>query len=204
MTIRVYEAPKRSQNLATSLLATGVLVSSFVNRPMNQQLIDKITVAFEHECYPGDDHLTDSTYGEEPAALVEEFRGKTDWQVLDSQFLDQAPDGWGSALSFFSYDALRFYLPAYLIADLSGELEQSDPSIRLCMNLTAQSEGRKIAKIWGGGTLGERDRIGFSRFNRQQVSVVVEYLFWRLDSGVYNPLVEQALEHYWLARQCEA
>ena len=114
---------------------------------MTEKLIANIITAFEDGIYPGNDDLTNSTYGEEPAALVEEYREKADWQILNSNFLDQAPNGWGSALSFFSGAALRFYLPAYLIADLNGELESNDPATRLCMNLAAQSENQKIATM---------------------------------------------------------
>ena len=64
------------------------------------------------------------TKAEEPYLLEEEFKGKTDWQLLDSEFIDQAPDGLASALSFFSDEAFRFYLPAYLIADIDGKLKK--------------------------------------------------------------------------------
>ena len=70
-------------------------------------LVEKIEVAFADVLYPGDDCLTDS-FGEEAEALDVEFRGKTNWKELDPGFLNQAPDGWGSALSFFSAAALQF------------------------------------------------------------------------------------------------
>ncbi len=73
-----------------------------------QTLIDQIEQAFSQVEYPGDENLTDSTYGEEPEALINEFQGRTDWTTLTPKFLDQAPDGWGSALSFFSAAALQF------------------------------------------------------------------------------------------------
>ncbi|MBD1913348.1 MULTISPECIES: DUF6714 family protein [unclassified Leptolyngbya] len=169
---------------------------------MCDALITKIKQAFANVNYPGDENLTHSTYGDEPAALVTEFCGKTDWQKLDAKFLDQAPDGWGSALSFFSNDALRFYLPAYMIADIRGQLMCSDPSIRLCLSLTPMVEKKKIAKIWGGGTMGERAREEFDRYDAQQVSAIVEYLWWKLESGDdYDLVIEQAMENYWLNRE---
>jgi len=167
-------------------------------------LIARIEKAFAEVTYPGDDNLSDSTYGEEPAALKEDFRGKTDWRLLDAAFLDQAPGGWGSALSFFSGNALRFYLPAYLIADIRGELTRSDPSVRLCSSLTPLGEGRKIAKVWGGGTMGERARNNFADYDARQVSAIVAYLWWKLETdAVGNPTIEQAMEHYWLRRDAE-
>lgn len=165
-------------------------------------LIAKIEQAFADVVYPGDDNLTDSTYGEEPVALIEDFRGKQDWCALDSIFLNQAPDGWGTAISFFSGAALRFYLPAYLIADIRGELETADPMIRLCWHVTPAGARVKLAKVWGGGTLGEHARAEFAQFDAAQVSAVVAYLWWKLESlGGYDPTIEQALENYWLDRE---
>ncbi|MBN2493953.1 MAG: hypothetical protein JXR96_05115 [Deltaproteobacteria bacterium] len=166
------------------------------------ELIDRIERAFADVAYPGDGELTDSTYGDEPAALVEVFRGKDDWRALESAFLDQAPGGWASALSFFSPGALRFYLPAYLIADLRGELMTSDPSVRLCSSVTPLGASEKIAEIWGGGTMGERAREAFALFDAAQVEVIVAYLWWKLEAlGGRDPTIEQALESYWLERK---
>jgi len=165
-----------------------------------EQLISDIERAFASVVYPGDDQLTDSTYGEEPAALIEDFRGRTDWRILDAQFLDQAPQGWSTALSFFSGPALHFYLPAYLIADLRGQLVHgSDPAFRLSWGVRPAGARRRIARAWGGGTIGERGRHDFAAFDAAQVAVIVDYLWWKLDQG-YDPTVEQALEHYWLER----
>lgn len=166
-----------------------------------EALISKIELAFADVTYPGDEDLTDSTYGEEPAALIEEFRGKVDWRVLDAEFLDLAPDGWGSALSFFSSNALRFYLPAYMIADIRGQLNCSDPAFRLCSSLTPLGGKQKIAKIWGGGTMGARARAEFDSYDTEKVSAIVDYLWWKLESlGGYDEIIEQALENYWLER----
>jgi hypothetical protein len=167
-------------------------------------LIDKIEQAFADVEYPGDDDLTSSTYGEEPAALVEDFRGKTDWRDIAVAFLNQAPDGWGTALAFFSARALRFYLPAYMIADVRGELECPDPVSRLCSSVTPLGANQRIAKMWGGGTMGERARAEFAGFNAAQVSAIVAYLWWKLEAiGGQDPTIEQALENYWLERHAE-
>ena len=161
---------------------------------------DRICRAFADVGYPGDDNLTDSSYGEEPAALLAEFSGKSDWRALSHSFLDQAPAGWGTALCFFSGEALWFYLPAYLIADLEGGLEIQDPAFILTNSVTPGADRRKIARVWGGGTMGERARESFDRYSPEQVQVVVDYLFWRLEVRGYDPTIEQGLENYWLAR----
>lgn len=166
---------------------------------MKEKLILQIERAFADVTHPGDDNLTYSTYGEEPEALKREFQGKTDWHVLDAAFLDQAPEGWASALSFFSDRALLFYLPAYMIADVRGELRTASPDARLCLPVTPPFESKKIASIWGGGTMGEWARNGFSLFSAEQVRVIVEYLWWKLDAYGYEDItISQALQHYWL------
>lgn len=164
-------------------------------------LIEAIVDAFQNTPYPGDEDLTGSTYGEEPAALVADFRGKTSWQNLDVKFLDQAPDGWGTALSFFSDRALRFYLPAYLLADIRGQLDHQDPAMRLSSSLDAASGQQKIAQVWGGGTMGERARAGFDLFDAKQVAVIVQYLRWKmLVEPVQAMWIQPALDNYWLVR----
>jgi hypothetical protein len=170
----------------------------------SESLVAKVARAFADVPYPGDDDLTGSTYGEEPAALVEAFKGKNEWRELDARFLDQAPDGWASALSFFSANALHFYLPAYLIADLKGQLMTVDPALRLCMSLTPMGGAKKIAKQWGGGTLGDRARSEFGTYTDNEVSAIVDYLRWRMALGNGHELtIEQALTNYWLPREAE-
>ncbi len=134
--------------------------------------------------------------------MIEEFSGKTDWESLEDQFLDEAPQGWGSAISFFSGPALKFYLPAYLIADLRDALSHSDPAYRLCAFVTPQVQDQKVARAFGGGTLGDYARANFELFDSRQVRVITSYLQWKLEHEGYNPTIEQALEHYWLPR-CE-
>ena len=166
------------------------------------QLIAQIERAFAEVAYPGDEDLTGSSYGEEPAALVRDFRGRTDWRKLDKAFLNQASDGWGTALSFFSDNALRFYLPAYMIADIRGDLDTgSDPAVRLCSSVTPLGGRQKIAKMWGGGTMGERARACFEKFSAAQASAVVAYLQWKLSGRDGNEImIGQALESYWQQR----
>ena len=64
-------------------------------------LKDQILTAFAGVESPGDWCLKGGTEGDEPYLLEEEFKGKTERWPLDPAFLDQAPDGFGTALSFF-------------------------------------------------------------------------------------------------------
>lgn len=166
-----------------------------------EALSERIEAAFSEVEHPGDDQLVESTIGDEPAAVREAFRGETDWRAVSPELLDGAPDGWASPLAFLSDDAFVFYLPAFLMADLRGELSIAAPEVRLCWSLTPQSEGRKIARVFGGGTLGERARRCFDRLDSRQVVVVVDSLLWKLDAlGYDDPAITQALDRYWLAR----
>ncbi|MGE0871388.1 MAG: DUF6714 family protein [Kofleriaceae bacterium] len=163
-------------------------------------LLAQIEAAFADVSYPGDDDLTKSSYGPESEALIRDFRGKTDWRAVSGDFLNHAAGGWG--LSFFSDAALRFYLPAYMIADVRRELTSGDsPDGRLTAFLTAQTSANKLAKVWGGGTMGEHARRCFDQFDAAQAAAVTEYLLWKLDDlGYEHPTITEALEEYWLRR----
>lgn len=166
--------------------------------PDEQALITKIETAFADEKYPGDDYLVESSYGDEATSLIDSFRGKTDWRRLPATFLDTAVDG--SALAFFSGAALRFYLAAYLRADVRGELSRASPEVRLTWSLTQQSEGQRLAEAWGGGTMLERAKRCFEQFNSQQAAAVTEYLEWKLAQLGGDPCIEDALANYWRPR----
>jgi len=166
-------------------------------------LIEQIERAFADVEFPGENNLSRSTYGSEPPLLRKEFRDKRDWRTLTTDFLNQAPGGFGSALSFFTDQAYLFYLPAYLIADIEGRLDDArSPTSRLCYSVTPLGERNKLAKIWGGGTMGDRAKKCFESFSTEQVSAIVAYLWWTLESaGSESLVVEQALENYWLDRE---
>lgn len=108
--------------------------------PAASDIVNAVEVAFAHLEFPVEDKLTLSYPDDETRALCRDFKDQTDWSVLDAPFLDQAPEGWSSALNFFSPEAFRFYLPAYLIADLKGGLQSVDPAGRLCMGLIGDGE----------------------------------------------------------------
>ena len=167
-------------------------------------LIEQIRRAFADVPYPGDEDLAVDSYGEEPDALERAFRGLDDWRVLDPAFLDDAPEGWGSALSFFSDAAFRFYLPAFLVAHLRGREFRSDPAEALSIGLAPGDDDQRIAQRWGGGTLAEHARRRFAPFETDQVRAIVAYLWWWLDAySDYDVYVTHAMESYWLGREAE-
>lgn len=159
------------------------------------RLIQKISDAFHDVQYPGDDKLVDSSYGEEPILVRNHFIGHHDRTKLSHEFLD-----FDGALSFLSDKAFLFFLPAFLIADINEKLDFNDPTLRLCWPFTSQSENKKIAQEWGGGSIGARARECFDKLTQDQVSAIVSYLRWRQLKDKYNLTIEQALANYWLLR----
>lgn len=163
-------------------------------------LKSEIAKAFSNVIYPGDWCLKGSTEGEEPYLLEKEFKGKTDWRTLAPEFLDQAPGGFGSALSFFSDEAFRFFLPAYLIADVDGKLESCDVAYYLAGKLQKKPEESELLnpKRYGDRTWWDYATFRLSVFNREQCSVISQYLRFKLefpDSDEF--VIKKALQNYW-------
>jgi hypothetical protein len=167
-------------------------------------LKDLIRSAFADVKYPGNWCLRDSDEGEEPALLEAEFSGKNDWTALDAAFLDQAPGGYGSALSFFSDEAFRFYLPAYLLADLEGSLEQANVVYYLTNSLARDRRAERInPKRYGERTWLDHARYKFSVFSHEQVRAIIPYLERKergADTEEELARIEQALNAYWRPR----
>ena len=162
----------------------------------------QITSAFSAVEYPGDWCLRGSDEGDEPYLLEQEFKGKADWRSLAPAFLDQAPDGFASALSFFSDEAFRFYLPAYLIADLRGQLERTDPVFHLTHGLEESSRRECInPRRYGERTWFEHARHKFASFTRDQAAAIVAYLTLKREHNEFDrQRIDQALESYWRYR----
>lgn len=159
--------------------------------------------AFADTPHPGDDRLVRSV-GDEPDEVVELFRGRHQWQMLPADFLDRAGAASPSALSFFSAGAFRFYLPAYLIADLDGELRYTEPSFYLFHGLDAESRSQTV-RLPGGETTTwwdvQQDHL--AGFTTREAAAIVAYLRWRAEHEETEPArrrVVEALESYWLAR----
>jgi len=133
--------------------------------------------AFASVTYPGDLCLRGSSDGEEPYLLEREFAGKTDWRTLDAAFLDNAPDGFATALSFFSDEAMRFYLPAYLLADLDERLQRVEPAFHLTHGLTAATREQFVnPRRYGTLTWSSAAVYRLSIFDAAQSEAIVAYL----------------------------
>jgi hypothetical protein len=148
---------------------------------------------------PGDWALRGSNEGDEPYRVEQEFRGKDDWRALDPAFLDQAPGGLSSALSFFSDEAFRYFLPAYLVADLEGKLESVDPVFHLCHGLDDASRAEKVnLRRYGERTWLDEKRHKFAVFTREEATAIVAFLRYRAEHDeVSRDQIREAIRNYW-------
>ena len=151
--------------------------------------------------------LANSLEGEEPRLLERDFaavRG-LHWSVLEHTFLDRAPGGFGTALSFFSDQAFRFYLPAYLLAALDGSLQQADPVFHLTHGLCPPEATSPVNPLrFGARTWRDAAAHRLSVFTPPQASAIRAFLLWTAQSPSTSPDDRQrictAVETYWGAR----
>lgn len=104
---------------------------------------------------------------------------KDDWAAIAVTELDQ----WSSSLSFFDADGMRFHLPAYLIADIKGQLGIVDITFALT-------------------DLDDRRWSQFASLSTRQCRAVRDYLLLRLSDPQYefnHPAIKAALDDYWAA-----
>ncbi len=180
-----------------------------------QTVIDQIHQAFGGNDYPGDGFLQGSTEGCEPYEEVGPFVGRRHWQEIEPEFLD----GHYSALNFFSEAGFRFFLPAYLVADLQGRLQVAEPLYHLTSGFSDFSvkipvKGREFLIKSGKTALMNPRRFGamcfydyaryrLSVFTREEAGAIVAYLQYRRASAEINCEKEQidaALDSFWLER----
>jgi Family of unknown function (DUF6714) len=164
-----------------------------------------IREAFEATPPPDASALRGSSEGDEPFLVESEFRDVPDWRHVDAAFIDRAPDGFGSALSFFSKEAFRYYLPAYLLADLRARLEQANPSFHLWHGLVDDQRDTLVnERRYGRWTWFEAVSDRFRGFAPPEVAAIVAYMRYKAEHdelGLERPMIEQALRNYWLARR---
>lgn len=173
--------------------------------PDREQVKSQVRDAFRGVEPPPYWCLSNSREGEEPLALEKDFAGKNDWTVLDPAFLDQAPEGWATALSFFSDEAFHFYLPAYLLADLDDRLVRADPIFHLTHGLEKGSADALInPRRYGRRTWSDHARHRFAMFSREECAAIAAYLEYRRAHGDYvdfiNGQIDEALAGYWRPR----
>lgn len=180
-----------------------------------EAVVEIIREAFRENSYPGDDYLQGSFEGSEPYDEVAPFKGKADWMMVASDFLDAH----ANALSFFSEAGFRFFLPAYLIADLQGQLHAAYPLFHLTHGFSDASVDvptkvrtfqRRIGgsqlvnpKRYGATTFYDYARFRLSVFAREEAAAIVAYLKYRRDTDLVTgekASIDAALDAFWLER----
>jgi hypothetical protein len=183
-----------------------------------QKVIKLIQDAFRETEHPGDAFLQGSQEGCEPAEVTSPFKGVTHWSEVDPAILD--PNY--TALSFFSEGGFRHFLAAFLIADLSGQLQTADPLFHLTngffdrvVQLPAGSRvyEKTIGKSalmnprrYGAITSQDYARTKLSVFTREEAVAIVAYLEWKReqDDEFHRDEIDAALDGFWRRRAQEA
>lgn len=180
-----------------------------------EAIVEIIRDAFRENIYPGDDYLQGSFEGSEPYDEVGPFKGKVDWTLIASDFLDARAD----ALSFFSQAGFRFFLPAYLIADLQRQLRAAYPLFHLTHGFSdatvdiptkVRTIQRRIGRSefvnprrYGATTFYDYARYRLSVFTREESTAIVAYLKYRRDTDLVTgekKSIDAALDAFWLER----
>ena len=151
------------------------------DNPEIMRLYREIGTAFATTPYPGDDKLCGSEQGNEPAEDAMELRGLK-WQSAHPVLLARCY----TAMRFLSDAGFRYFLPAYLLADLAGSDSNADPVVQLVYGM----EDKTIT--WRQHSL---DR--FKSFNREERRAIIHYLEYQAKDYWNTVEINQALESYW-------
>ncbi len=184
-----------------------------------QRVIEHIREAFRETDRPGDAFLQGSHEGCEPGESVAPFIGVTDWSQPDPMVLDANYN----ALSFFSEGGFRYFLPAYLIADLEERLQTADPVFHLTNGFSDKvvkiPAGQRISektmgksafvnpRRYGAMTWHDHARCQLSAFTREEACAIVAYLEYKRDvdpHGLSAEEINAALDSFWRDRAANA
>ena len=180
-----------------------------------QRVIEYIQQAFCDTERPDDAFLQGSHEGCEPGESVAPFIGVTDWSQLDPVILDANYN----ALSFFSEGGFRYFLPAYLIADLHERLQTADPVFHLTNGFSVtivnipvgdRTHERTMGKSafvnprrYGAMTWHDHARCQLSVFTREEAAAIVSYLEYKRDMdhhGFHTEEINASLDSFWRDR----
>jgi hypothetical protein len=145
--------------------------------------------------HPGDEQVRSSDLGCEPEEVAALFAGKHDWRALEPAFLDQA------GLGFLSPAAFRFYLPAFLLADLAGALMTQTPSFYLSHGLDNLGRVSRVNPLhYGELTWFDHAAERFAVFTTAEAGAIADYLRWRAADEVGDKALLQAAANFWLPK----
>jgi Family of unknown function (DUF6714) len=174
-------------------------------------IIAAIEAGFARTTRPSAPFLQGSHEGCEPGEAVEPFLHIQDWRGIPPVTLD----GCYTALSFFSEGGFRFFLPAFMVADVRDELQTADPVFHLTHGFQSISVKVPDGVVTSGGTAllnprrfgaitwEDTARFRLSVFTREEAAAIVTYLTWRRDrdtTGVARAAIIAALDSFWIER----
>ncbi len=146
--------------------------------------------------YPGDDGIRGSDLGREPHEVAALYRNRSEWRVLDAGFLDQA------GLGFLSAAAFRFYLPAFLLADLDGALMTETPSFYLSHGLNDVGKVNRVnPRLYTERTWFDHVSDRFAAFTADEAGAILGYLSWIAHHrGDLDGAIAEAVGNFWLSK----
>jgi hypothetical protein len=177
-----------------------------------EELVCTIRQAFADRPYPGDDQLCGSQQGTEPAWIALELRG-VPWDRAHPDLLAHNY----TATSFLSKEGFRYYLPAFMVADLHGAESNADPVHALTdtasdIGISADSLeqlgdalGAEVAEVLrsmeerrAGVDLSSWDRKRWAGFTLPEREAIVKYLEHRKSYDWADAVrIEATLKAYW-------
>jgi hypothetical protein len=176
--------------------------------PEVAELCHEIDTAFADTPYPGDDQLA-GIRDDEAAENAMELRGLT-WQTVHPELLAQCY----TALNFLSDAGFRYYLPAFLFADLHECESNADPVFHLTYRLaeyeTPDVPAEELESIVGKERLAFLERVTpppgvrpvpevsrFQAFTPPERRAIIRYLEYRSVNSYDEVRIRTALERYW-------
>lgn len=151
--------------------------------PEKRALAEVIKAGFKETPPPKREEMCSSRQGDEPAEYAMEFFG-LDWRTLHPDFLNHE----NACLSFFPPPAFRYFLPAYLLQDLTG-----DTAACPVFSLTRAVSGEEIKPELRAYNLARLEI-----FNAPERAAITAYLRYCARTEFYHrPAIEAALAAFW-------
>jgi hypothetical protein len=166
--------------------------------PEVADLVSEIWAVFGVIPYPGDENICVVEEGDESAIYALEFQG-LDWRTIHPALLVHNY----ASLSFFTPEGFRYFIPAYLIADLVdlGISNAADPVLFLAQGFTESADTPTANSTPSDEP--PADLFAFSAermagFSRPERNAILRYLEYKaqFDEDA-APEINEALDRYW-------
>lgn len=169
--------------------------------PSAANILSEIEAVFPARRVARFNPMVNSAQGDEPLLTDEVFADKDDWTQLDSKWLDEAPAGWATALCFLSDEAVCFYIPAFIAADLRGELQRVEPMFHLTHGFDNLSRD-ECPDPRSRATWKDYAEQRWSHLTCEQARAIVHYLEWRVEKDGLQMTYDssEALSAFWYDR----